>query len=63
LPVQAGLPKGDVDAHRNPEHIDRSLKDEAVANLKAWYKEDYGFIDLCKKLVIEKVRRGDTMRV
>jgi len=51
LPIETKLPADDVQAHRNPVHLDRRLEDRAVANLKEWYKEDFRFIRLCEALV------------
>ncbi len=46
LPDSVKLPENDIEAHRNPQHLDRSLQDEAVENLKSWYQDDYKFIRL-----------------
>ncbi len=43
------LPTDEVKAHRNPS-VDRRLSDEARANLREWYAEDYAFIDACAAL-------------
>lgn len=50
LPEEAALPSGDVDAHRNPEKVDRYLAPEATEALKDWYEKEYSFYDLCKKI-------------
>ncbi len=49
------LPDSEFNAHRNPAQLDKDLDNDAINNLKAWYKKDYEFIDLCilsKKLVL-----------
>ena len=48
LPEYVKLPIDNVQAHRNPEHLDRTLEERALNNLKDWYKEDYKLIDLCR---------------
>jgi len=47
IPEDAALPTDDAKAHRNPSSLDTRLSDEAVKNLKAWYRSDYEFIDFC----------------
>jgi hypothetical protein len=49
----AKLPDNDIRAHRNPTDLDRTLSDEAIKNLKEWYKKDYEFIDLCEEVIRE----------
>ena len=44
------LPRDDLAAHRNPQDLDRRLEPAAVANLQAWYREDYRFLALCRDL-------------
>lgn len=44
LPGNLQLPSGPVDSHRQPEHLDGTLSDEARANLAVWYAEDYTFL-------------------
>jgi len=53
MPDHAGLPKDDYHANRSPEHIDRTLSDEAVANLNEWYEADHRFIALCRSIIQE----------
>jgi Sulfotransferase family len=55
LPPGLALPADDVQAHRNPAHLDKRLDDAGVANLRAWYKDDYRFVELCHDLI---ERRG-----
>lgn len=50
LPAGVTLPEGDVEAHRNPRDLDRSLVAEARRNLEAWYARDYAFLELCRSL-------------
>lgn len=49
----AHLPNDDVLAHKTPKGWDKTLTDEAIDNLKKWYKDDFKFISLCKKIVRE----------
>ena len=53
LPENAKLPDDDIRAHRNPTGLDRTLSEEAIMNLKEWYKHDYEFIDLCREVIRE----------
>jgi len=48
LPKSPELPTDDIQAHKNPEHLDKTLEERAIENLKNWYKQDYAFINLCK---------------
>lgn len=48
LPKSLELPTDDIQAHKNPEHLDKTLEERAIENLKNWYKQDYAFINLCK---------------
>jgi hypothetical protein len=50
LPAALALPTGEVEAHKNPATIDRSLDDEAQRNLVRWYAADYNFLELCTRL-------------
>lgn len=50
LTVEARLPAGNVEAHRSPVDLDRSLSDVARLNLQRWYATDYAFIDYCAQL-------------
>jgi hypothetical protein len=43
-------PRDEVGAHRNPDHLNRHLDAEAIANLKAWYSADYA----CLRVLREK---------
>lgn len=51
LPDDARLPGDDVQAHRNPANLERALDSEAVENLESWYRDDFRFLALCKKLM------------
>jgi Sulfotransferase family len=42
------LPGDDVEAHRSPAELDRSLSPAAVRNLQAWYREDYEIYKWCQ---------------
>lgn len=50
MPDVARLPVDDSLAHRNPGGLDKHLTDEAVANLRSWYRADFEFIALCKEV-------------
>lgn len=45
------LPNDNIQAHRNPTNLDKTLKYKAIENLKHWYKDDYKFISLCKEII------------
>ena len=49
-PACASLPSDDIKAHRNPGNLDKTLDDTAIANMKDWYKADYRFIELSRKI-------------
>jgi hypothetical protein len=49
LPNDAQLPSDPVKAHRNPHHVDRTLDNTAIENLKNWYSKDYQFFHLCQQ--------------
>jgi hypothetical protein len=46
LPESVQLPQDKVNTHKNPDHLDKHLDSQAVANLKKWYASDYMFLDL-----------------
>ena len=39
------LPDDPRSAHRLPDHFDRTLSEEAVSNIKAWYAGDYDLLE------------------
>lgn len=51
LPQNVKLPTDDVLAHRSPQDLDKTLTDEAIENLKKWYREDIKFIALCERII------------
>lgn len=51
LPESAALPSDDVQSHRNPKNVDKFLEDEAIINLKNWYKDDFSFVKICENLI------------
>ena len=53
IPANASLPTDDIQAHRNPDDLDRTLTDEAYHNIKKWYKKDFEFIALCREIINE----------
>jgi hypothetical protein len=48
LPPTTELPEGDVESHKSPRHLDRTLDDTAMRNLHDWYARDYEFLALCR---------------
>ena len=56
LPRGSSLPDDDVEAHRNPRSLDRSLREEAVENLRGWYEADFRFVELCNRMIRENPR-------
>jgi len=48
LPDEAKLPTDNINAHKNPQNVDKRLDAKAIENLKEWYKRDYEFIEFCK---------------
>lgn len=50
IPYHVQLPNDDINAHRNPKGVDKSLEEAAVENLKKWYIKESQFIALCKTL-------------
>jgi hypothetical protein len=54
LSEAVSLPNDDVNAHRNPKGVDKRLDEQAVANLRKWYRDDYRFVALCEKIIEEK---------
>ena len=53
LPDGVTLPDDEVAAHRNPTGVDKRLDDQAIRNLKAWYRRDYQFLELCQKIAAQ----------
>lgn len=49
LPKNAKLPQDDLNAHKNPQNIDKNLDIEAKNNLREWYRKDYEFLALLQK--------------
>lgn len=47
LPEDISLPDDDIQAHRNPGNQSINLDDDAVANLKRWYADDFKFCSMC----------------
>ena len=54
LPKTLILPTDDVQAHIAPGHLERTLQDVAVRNLRRWYQEDFRFLDLCDRVIRER---------
>jgi hypothetical protein len=61
LPESLSLPDNDIDAHRNPAGLNRTLDHEAITNLRRWYERDFQFLDLCRGILREdeSIRRPD----
>ena len=53
LPDELALPDDDFHSHVNPRHLDRTLGDVAVANLRKWYEKDFRFLELCDRVTGE----------
>ncbi len=51
MPKQVVLPQDDIKAHKNPDSANTELSEEAQKNLRAWYKEDYRFMEICAELI------------
>lgn len=47
IPKEVVLPGHGVETHKSPQDLDKRLGETAMTNLKEWYREDYGFIELC----------------
>ena len=62
VPATIELPRDDINAHRNPKHLDKSLDAQAIVNLKAWYREDYRFIELCREIINQQKMDDKTIR-
>ena len=60
LPPGIELPRDELQAHRSPADFDKRLDDEAIRNLKIWYRKDYEFLEVCKKLAAEIRSRYDS---
>lgn len=54
LPDSLALPDDDVHAHKSPGHLDKSLSDAAVRNLRDWYRGDYEFMEFCRQQVLRE---------
>ena len=50
LPKNLMLSNDEKASHRTPEHMDKSLENEAIINLQKWYKDDYKVIDICNNM-------------
>jgi len=53
LEGRTALPAGDVGSHRGDPGVDRTLSARAVANLHAWYDDDYKFVELCESIAVD----------
>lgn len=53
------LPTNDIDAHRNPPNIDKTIEERGITALKDWYYEDTMFIELCKGIMHEKYKNSE----
>jgi hypothetical protein len=50
LEGRAELPRDERRAHRGPSAVDTSLSEHAVDNLRAWYADDYAFLEVCTSI-------------
>ena len=55
LPEQPELPSDDLNAHRSPQHLDKSLDDDCVAILENWYAKDNRIYHRCKRLMAKRL--------
>ena len=55
LPSAIRLPDDDILAHRNPGHLNTTIEQEGVNNLKDWYQNDYLFIELCRNVTAQSI--------
>ena len=53
LPDGVSLPDDPVRSHRSPRNLDRTLGGTALANLHAWYRDDFRFVTLCEEVIRE----------
>jgi Sulfotransferase family len=44
------LPSDDLQAHKNPPGLDRSLSELAQESLQKWYAQDFACVELCRQL-------------
>ena len=54
LPDEVKLPDDEIQSHKNPENVDKTLEDIAITNLRKWYQDDYRLIELCKAMTTGK---------
>ena len=59
LPESVRLPGDDVHAHRNPPGIDKALTEKARGNLGEWYRADFKFLVLCRKMFDGRPEPGE----
>ena len=58
VPPTVKLPDDDIGAHRNPEHLDKKLDEQAIENLNRWYAEDFRFFRLCQEIRGRVLKEG-----
>lgn len=51
-PESVRLPKDEIAAHRNPQHLQRALSEEAESNLRDWYAADFRFYERCRQIML-----------
>lgn len=51
LPALVSLPTGDVEAHRNPPGLTKTIAPMGVEALRHWYSEDARLIEMCRQLM------------
>ena len=44
-------PSDDINAHRTDQQVDKSLDEQALANLREWYADDFRFVALCEQWI------------
>lgn len=54
LPDHAELPDDEIISHRSPPGLDKTLRDQAIENLKKWYEKDFEFVRLCEEVLQQR---------
>ena len=50
LPQEVQLPRDSYHAHKSPGDEDRYLSENAILNLRKWYRKDYDFVEIISQL-------------
>jgi hypothetical protein len=54
LSEAAELPQDDLNAHKTPSNLDKTLVPQAIENLQEWYREEFEFLRICQELMVER---------